>query len=52
MALVNRKVRVKANSKKLTRAIEEARYNTKYFENAEALLKKVSYKRIVDSFSF
>jgi len=48
MALVNRNVSNK--SKKLARAVDESRYNTKYFENTEALLKKVSYKRIIDSF--
>ncbi len=50
MALVNRIV--SNNSKKLTRAVNDSRYNTKYFENTEALLKKVSYKRVIDSYSF
>jgi len=45
MAIVNRKVSVKANSKKLSRAIEEARYNSKYFEDKDKLLKSISFKR-------
>ncbi|NVM43686.1 MAG: hypothetical protein HWN79_02125 [Candidatus Lokiarchaeota archaeon] len=50
MALVNRIV--SNNSKRLTRAMNDSRYDAKYFENTEALLKKVSYKRIIDSFPY
>ena len=50
MAIVNRNVSNK--SKRLTRAVDESRYNAKYFESTEALIKKVSYKRIIDSFPF
>ncbi|MHA1234315.1 MAG: hypothetical protein ACTSQL_04430 [Promethearchaeota archaeon] len=45
MAIVNRKVSVKAKSKKLSLAIEEARYNSKYFEDKDKLLKSISFKR-------
>ncbi len=50
MAIVNRKVRVKANSKKLSRAIEEARYDNKYFENKKTLLKSISLKRDLSNY--
>ena len=50
MALVNRIV--SNNSKRLTRAVNDSRYNPKYFENTETLLKKMSYKRVIDSFLF
>jgi len=45
MAIVNRKVSVKANSKKLSQAIEASRYDNKYFENKETLLKSISFQR-------
>lgn len=45
MAIVNRKVSVKANSKKLSRAIDDSRYNNKYFEDKDKLLKSISFKR-------
>ena len=45
MALVNRKVSVKAKSRKLSRAIDESRFDSKYHENNEKLLKSISYKR-------
>ena len=50
MAIVNRKVSVKANSKKLSRAIEEARYDNKYFENKKALLISISLKRDLSNY--
>jgi len=45
MALVNRKVRVKKSSKKLSRAINDSRYDSKYHENNDKLLKSISLKR-------
>ena len=46
MALVN-KIDKKGslNSKKLFRAIQEARYDSKYHENYERLQKSISLKR-------
>lgn len=48
MALVNRKVSVKVKSKKLSRAINNSRYDTKYHENNEKLLKSISIRRDLD----
>ena len=53
MALVdkiNRKVSLK--NKKLSQAIKESRYNSKYFEDKDALLKSISLKRDLDKYSF
>ena len=52
MALVNRKVSVKAKSKKLARAIKESRYDTKYHENNEKLLKSIALRRDLDKNTF
>ena len=43
MALANKKV--SKFSMKLSRAVEDSRYDTKYFENKEKLLKNIAYKR-------
>ena len=48
MALVNRKVSVK--SKKLSRAINDSRYDCKYFEKKDLLLKSISLKRDFDRY--
>ncbi len=48
MAIVNRKVIVKAKSKKLSRAIDDSRYDSKYFENNDKLLRSISFKRDLD----
>ena len=53
MALVNkinnRKVSLK--SKKLSQAVEESRYDSKYFENKETLLKKYPWNGIIINFT-
>ena len=48
MAIVNRKIRVKANSKKLSRAIYNSRYDSKYHENNDKLRKNISLRRDID----
>jgi hypothetical protein len=48
--LVNRKVRVK--SKKLSRVLNASRYDNKYYENKDKLLKSISYKRDLNRNSF
>jgi hypothetical protein len=50
MALVNKKVSL--NSKKITRAMKDSRYDSKYFENKENLIKSISLKRDIDKNSF
>ena len=50
MALVNKKV--SNNSKKLSQAIRDSRFNAKYFENTDAMLKKISYKRDIHSYLY
>ncbi|GAH01094.1 unnamed protein product [marine sediment metagenome] len=46
MALVNKiNKKVSLKNKKLSQAIEESRYNNKYFENKETLLKSISLQR-------
>ena len=47
MALVNKINNKKASlkSKKLSQAVEESRYDSKYFENKETLLKRISFER-------
>ncbi|MBY8980190.1 MAG: hypothetical protein KGD72_07350 [Candidatus Lokiarchaeota archaeon] len=49
MALVNKiNKKISLKSKKLSRAIQESRYDSKYFENKETLLKSISLKRDID----
>jgi len=50
MALVNRKVGLM--NKKLSRAIRDSMYDTKYFENKDALLKSISFIRDLSEYSF
>jgi len=50
MALVNKKVSL--NSKKLSRAMKDSRFDSKYFENKEKLLKSISFKRDINKNSF
>ena len=45
MAIVNRKFSVKVNSKKISRAINDSRYDSKYLENNEKLQKNIVLKR-------
>ena len=54
MALVNKLVnrKVRATSKKLSRALNASRYDSKYHENNDKLLKSISYKRDIDTFRF
>ena len=52
MAIVNRKVSVKAKSKKLSRAISDSRYDSKYHENNQKLLKSISFRRDLDKYTF
>ena len=52
MAIVNRKVSVKAKNKKLSQAIKESRYDNKYHENNTKLLKSISFKRDIDRMAF
>jgi len=50
MALVNRKFSL--NKKNLSRAIADSRYDCKYFENQDALLKSISFKRDFYQYSY
>jgi hypothetical protein len=50
MALVNKKVSSK--SRKMSRAITDSIYDTKYFENREKLLKNINYRRDLHSTSY
>jgi len=54
MALVNKLVNRKASvkSKKLSRAQNASRYDNKYYENKDKLLKSISYKRDLNRNSF
>ena len=54
MALVNKLVnrKVRATSKKLSRAQNASRYDNKYHENKDKLLKSISYKRDLNRNSF
>ena len=47
MALVNKinNKKVSLKNKKLSQAVEESRYDSKYFENKETLLKKISFEQ-------
>jgi len=49
MAIVNRKVIL---NKKLSQAIIDSRYDNKYHENYNALVKKISYQRDFARYSF
>ena len=54
MALVNTLVNriVTRKSKKISRAIEDSRYNNKYFEDKDKLLKSISFKRDLNKSSY
>lgn len=51
MAVVNRNASEK-HSKKLSRAIKDSRYDSKYFENNEKLLKSINLKRDFNNYIF
>ncbi|MHA1376221.1 MAG: hypothetical protein ACTSR7_18235 [Promethearchaeota archaeon] len=52
MTVVNRKVNEKIKKGKLSRAIDSSRYDSKYFENKDKLLKSISLKRDLDTCTF
>ena len=52
MAVVNRKVKVKKKNGKLSRAIKDSIYDSKYFENNDKLLKSISLNRDLVKYSF
>ncbi|MHA2289980.1 MAG: hypothetical protein ACXABG_14440 [Promethearchaeota archaeon] len=54
MALVNKKSnkKVGSNSRQLSQAREDARYNAKYFENTDKMLRITSLRRIIDSHQY